>query len=146
MNTLISIIIGFVLALPIIFFVRKTLPNKDHAFWRIGLVIAAVIYPIFVLIRGQMEMMPMEIGGVFLYGFLAWLSKKYSLIWLAVGWLLHMCWDVFLHSAESTPYVPAGYAMACLGFDIAIAGYIGWLVFERGKRRGISFNKLGEKI
>lgn len=131
MNFLINAIIGFFIALPIIFLARKIFPNRDHAFWRIGLVIAAVIYPIFVLIADQPEHLPMELGGVVLYSALAWLSKKYSLYWLAIGWALHVCWDLFLHSATSTPYVPGGYAVACLGFDIAIASYILWLISKR---------------
>jgi len=133
MNFLIPLTIGFLLALPIIFVVRKAFPFKDHAFWRVGLIIAALIYVVFVLISGTTTHLPMEIGGVVIYSVFAWLSKKYTLHWLAAGWALHMCWDVFLHSAQSTPYVPAGYAVACIGFDIAIAGYIGWLIWERRK-------------
>lgn len=84
-----------------------------------------------------MEFMPLEIGGVVLYGMFALLSKRYTPHWLAAGWALHMCWDVFLHSPSTTPYVPNGYAMACLGFDIVIAGYIAWLIWKKGKNNRI---------
>ena len=133
MGSLFFLSIGFLLALPIIFAARKLFPLKDHSFWRWGLVIAALIYVVFVLMDSAMNHLPMELGGVAIYSLFAWLSKKYTLHWLAVGWALHICWDVFLHSGQLTPYVPAGYAVTCIGFDIAIAGYIGWLIWERRK-------------
>jgi len=57
--------------------------------------------------------------------------REYTLHWLALGWALHICWDVFLHSQNSTPYVPEGYPGLCMGFDIVIAGYILYLIRER---------------
>lgn len=124
-----NIIIGFLVAILSILVVKKIFPKKDHAFWRVGLVIAALIYVGFALIGQSFTHIPMEIGGVLLYGSLAWLSKKYTLHWLMLGWGLHIGWDVLLHTA--TPYVPISYAPLCIGFDIAIAGYIGWLIWER---------------
>ena len=125
------------MALVLVLLTKKIYPNKDHSIWRIGLIIAAVIYPVFVLISGQLQHMPMEIGGVILYGTFALLSKKYTLHWLVAGWALHICWDLFLHSADATPYVPAGYAMACLGFDIAIAGYLAWVILQMRSKNSL---------
>lgn len=128
---IVSIIIGIVIAIICVFLVHKIFPNKDHAFWRVGLVIAALIYVVFALIGQNTNYLPIEVGGVLLYGLFAFLSKKHSLYWLAVGWFLHIGWDVFLHIGSSTSFVPLGYAESCLGFDIIIAAYICWLVPRR---------------
>ena len=121
---LIEIIIGIVSAIASVFIVAKIYPNKDHAFWRMGLLIAAIIYVIFALIGGAFNYLPMEIMGVLFYGLFVWFSKKYALWWLAVGWAIHIAWDVFLHSSGDTPFVPSWYPGLCLGFDIVIAAYI----------------------
>lgn len=128
---LLNIILGFIAAAICVFIVAKWKPNKDHAFWRSGLLIAALIYVVFALIGGRWDYVPIEIGGVILYGLFVWLSKKYALYWLAFGWTLHICWDVFLHSGTETGFVPSWYPGICLGYDIVIAGYIFWVYLKR---------------
>lgn len=128
-----EIIVGAVLAIIAVFIVRQIYPNKDHAFWRMGLIIAAVIYVGFLLFAKDAAYLFMELGGVLLYGTFAFLSKRYSLYWLSAGWILHIAWDVFLHSPSTTPFVPHWYAGACIGFDIIIALYIFWLAGKRTK-------------
>jgi len=130
---IISIIIGMACAIICVYFAQRTFPNKDHAFWRVGLVIAAIIYVAFALIGRNNAYLPIEIGGVFFYGLFAFLSKKHSLYWLAIGWLFHIGWDMFLHAGPNTPFVPLGYPEACIGFDIMIAAYICWLIPKRKK-------------
>ena len=128
---IISIIIGILLALICIFLAQRFFPNKEYAFWRVSLVIAAFIYVAFALIGQDNAYLPIEFGGVLLYGLFAFLSKKYSLYWLAIGWLFHIGWDMFLHAGPNTPFVPLGYPEACIGFDIIIAAYICWLIPKR---------------
>ena len=128
---IVEIIVRFLAALLAVLVIRKKYPNKDHAFWRMGLLIAALIYVAFAVFGGFWENLPMELGGVIIYGLFAFLSKKYTLYWLALGWVLHICWDVFLHSSATTPYVPDWYAGTCIGFDIVIAGYILYLIYTK---------------
>lgn len=133
MNMIIEIIIGFVLASIAVLIIRKIYPQKDHAFWRMGLLIAALIYVGFAVLGANWEHLPMELGGVLIYGLFAFLSKKYTLYYLAIGWLLHICWDVFLHRGTTTPYVPDWYPGACIGFDVVIAGYILFLIYQKNR-------------
>jgi len=128
---IVEIIVGFLAALLAVYIIRKVYPNKDHAFWRIGLLIAALIYVGFAVFGASWEHLPMELGGVLIYGFIAFLSKKHTLYWLAFGWIIHVCWDLFLHSGTTTPYVPDWYPGACLGFDLVIGGYIIYLIFAK---------------
>lgn len=130
---LIEIVLGIIIATISVFVAAKIYPKKDHAFWRSGLVIAALIYVIFALVGDGLDYLPLEIGGLLLYGSFAYLSKKYALYWLAIGWALHVAWDVFLHSGAETAFVPSWYPGICLGFDIVLAIYIFWLYAQRVK-------------
>lgn len=128
---IVEIILGFVIALIFVVLVRKWYPKKDHAFWRSGLVIAALIYIIFLLFERNWSWLPIEIGGVILFGIFAMLSKKYSLLWLGIGWIGHIGWDLLIHPGGHPGYVPEWYPGACLGFDIVIGVYVFWLFIER---------------
>ena len=128
---LIEIIIGILLAAICVFAVAKIYPNKDHAFWRVGLLLAALVYVVFALIGKAWDYLPIELGGVLLYGIFVWFSKKHALYWLAAGWALHIGWDVFLHTDPELAFVPSWYPGICLGFDIVIAIYIFKVYLER---------------
>ena len=125
---LLDLIIGIVLALIPLLIVKKFFPHKQVAFWQFGLIVAALAYVGFVLMNGNnSQNLPLEIGGLALFCLLVFLSNKYSLYFLSLGWAMHIGWDCLLHSYTSTPYVPLHYIEACIGFDIVISGYIFWL-------------------
>ena len=48
-----------------------------------------------------------------------------GIIWLSLGWLLHPVWDIAVHLfGPGHEVAPAGYAVACVSFDIAVAVYL----------------------
>lgn len=125
---IIDIAIGAVLALVLLMIVKKLFPHSQVAFWQFGLMIAALAYVVFVLVNGNgTQNLPLELGGLIFFGLLIYLSKKYSLYFLSLGWALHIGWDSLLHSYTSTPYVPLHYIESCIGFDIVISVYIFYL-------------------
>jgi len=126
---LLEIISGIIAAAILVFFVKK---NKI-SFWRFALVIAALIYVGFALIAKQWDWLSIEFGGVILYSFFVFLSFKYSILFLALGWALHVLWDLLLHFNGSPGYVPEWYPGICLGFDLMVAGYLVWLFFRKKK-------------
>ena len=135
-----QVVMGFVIAVVGIIAVRSIYPREDDAFWRTGLVIAAIIYVVFSFFGGSVQWMLIEMGGVVLYFGLAVLAKRYSLLFLALGWVLHILWDMLLHAGGVPSFVPAWYPTLCLGFDLAIAGYVIWLWRERiskGKQKSL---------
>ena len=83
------ILLGLVSGIICIILAKKLYPNKDHAAWRSGLVIAALVYVGF-SIFADFKNIGIELLGVLIYGVFAFLSKKHSLIWLSLGWLLHV--------------------------------------------------------
>jgi hypothetical protein len=89
------------------------------------LLIAALIYVAFALIWGDSRWLMIELVGVIIYGLFIRLSHIYSIKFLALGWLLHPLWDATLHLyGPAHSLAPTWYAVACISFDIIIAGYI----------------------
>jgi hypothetical protein len=89
-----------------------------------GLVAAAVLYPLMGLPAHALREMPVELAGVAAFTAAALLGASLSPWFLALGWGAHALWDLALPSVTDTAYVPAWYAAACLGFDLAVAGLV----------------------
>ena len=107
--------------------------KKDVSFWRLALIITALIYVGFALFGKQWDWLPIEFGGVLLYSFFVFLSFRFSNLFLALGWALHVVWDLALHFDGHPGYVPEWYPGVCLGLDLMVAGYLTWLFL--GKKR-----------
>jgi len=127
---ILEIILGFVLAGLLILFGRRVYPEKMTLVWQQGLVIAALVYVAFAVFGQNIEWVKIELVGVLLYGFFAWLAYKRSVIYLSIGWALHVFWDLMLHPAGHPEHVPDWYPGVCLGFDLLIAGYFLWYYFQ----------------
>ena len=126
-----SMFIGTALAMILSMAIHVLKKDKAVWFWRTGLVVAALVYVGFAL--WSQESIGIDLLGVVLYTAFAWLSIKYGLIWLAIGWALHIGWDVIVHLDSS--HVPEWYPALCFGFDAAIALYIIYLVRLRNQEQ-----------
>jgi hypothetical protein len=68
-----------------------------------------------------------EMTGVAIYGSFALLSLVGSAWWLAIGWLVHPFWDIQFHYiGTGSEFTPEWYALACAGFDVAVAAYVAY--------------------
>lgn len=109
-------------------------PGTEQRVLALGLVVAALVYVVFALV-GQPEARwhLVEAAGLVLFACLAWWGVRRDAIWLAMGWALHVGWDLGLHGAAES-FVPGWYPPLCVGFDLFVAGYIlgrqasGWAV------------------
>ena len=91
----------------------------------VGLVVAAVNYVGFALVWGSTHWVLIESLGIPIYDLMAWLGVKKSPVWLAVGWMLHMPWDLFLHYIGPGFHVaPEWYMFACFSFDLVVGEYV----------------------
>jgi len=122
------IIIGILTAVVSIFLVNKFKLGRPIPFWERGLILAALIYVGFAIVGQNWEWLPTEFGGVAIYGMAVLLSRKFSPIWLAIGWAGHILWDLLLHPNGHPGYIPDWYPGVCLGFDIVIGVYIFYYV------------------
>jgi hypothetical protein len=90
----------------------------------VGLMVAALIYVAFALAGAHGRWLALEAVGLALFSGVAWLGLRVSLWWLALGWVAHVGWDVGLHLDRTQPVVGAWYPLACVGFDLVVAGYL----------------------
>jgi hypothetical protein len=68
---------------------------------------------------------PIELVGGVVFGTMALLGLRGSPWWLAAGWALHPIWDVALHYfGPGGSFAPESYAIACVSYDLLVAGYI----------------------
>lgn len=96
--------------------------TKPLAWWALGLAVAAGLYVVFALARGDGVDALIEAGGVMLYGAVAWLGvRRGSEGLVAVGWALHPAWDLGVHLGTGVE-APAWYIWLCLSFDLVVAG------------------------
>lgn len=93
-----------------------------------GLVTAALIYVGFAAAWGTPTWIGIEAAGVVAYGGFAALMNR-SMLWVAAGWALHPVWDVVVHwQGPGHAIVPAWYAVACVSFDLLVAGWLVWWI------------------
>lgn len=130
---ILEIIIGILGAFALIYLNRTASKKKQITLCEYALILAALIYVGFALVAENWAWLPYEIAGVAIYGFAVVLSRKFSPIWLGIGWVCHVFWDLLLHPNGHPGYVPEWYPGACLGFDLMIGGFVFWLIFKSAK-------------
>ena len=125
MITLIPLVIGIVLAFAFLTWTRKQ-PDAGRRIYAIGLGVTALIYFGFALVgRAGARSLALEALGVLLYGAAAWVGFRRSAALLALGWAMHVVWDVALHlQGAGAEYTPGWYPWGCLSFDLVVAGAV----------------------
>lgn len=125
MITVIALIIGIVLATAFLLWTRGQ-ADGGRRVYAIGLGVTALIYVAFALIGGASgRSLALEGAGVLLYGAVAWLGFRASAALLALGWALHVVWDVALHlQGAGAVYTPGWYPWGCVSFDLMVAGAV----------------------
>ena len=119
---MLAVFAGIALALPYVVYAHRA--RARRRVFGIGLIVAAFVYVVFALVRGTVEGVLIELGGVVLFGLFAFLGIRRSIGFLALGWIAHVGWDVLLHPVASSSYAPWWYPVVCIGFDLIVAGAI----------------------
>ena len=120
------LLLGLVLGSALLFFARRFRKGRaeKHVLGN-ALIIAAMIYIGFAMLWGNGIWVGIEIVGVLFYWGFARAAIRHSVYWLAVGWALHPVWDVGLHLlGAGNAIAPQWYAVACISFDLLVAGYV----------------------
>ena len=137
--------------------VMRWAPSPVRTF-ALGLLVAAVVYPVFALAGGAgWVWLGIELVGVALFGALCWrplwnaraagvldVTERTGTTLVAAGWALHPLWDVALHAsgagalpdAPGAMHVPAWYPPACVTFDWVVASAVWMAVRRRQAARG----------
>ena len=101
----------------------RTRQGGETPLLAMGLVAAAMVYVAFAVPAADPRWLFIEGAGVAVFGVLAWLGRT-SAGWLALGWTVHVAWDVGLHMDRTQPVVGAWYPLLCVGFDLIVAGFL----------------------
>ncbi|MEM6399098.1 MAG: DUF6010 family protein [Cyanobacteria bacterium P01_D01_bin.116] len=119
-----ELLIGITLA-GLTILVIQILPSVIHMkIYALALIIAALIYVGFSFLSQNTAWIFTEIIGVIIFSIISFLGLKFSPWLLAMGWLIHPVWDLFIDSHKLTAFVPHWYPTVCIGYDIAFALYI----------------------
>jgi uncharacterized protein DUF6010 len=123
--TLIELLVGIALAFAFLTWTRAQ-PDASRRVYAIGLAVTALIYLVFALIgRAGARSLALEAVGVFLYGAVAWVGFRKSAALLALGWAMHVVWDVGFHlQGTGAGYTPDWYPWGCVSFDLIVAGAV----------------------
>ena len=125
MITVIALVVGIVLASAYLFWTRAQ-PDAGRRLYTIGLVVTPLIYFVFALVgRASARSLALEASGVLLYGAGAWIGFRWSATVPALGWALHVVWDVALHlQGAGALYTPDWYPWGCASFDLMVGGAV----------------------
>ena len=121
----IELLVGILLAFGFVRWARAQ-PDGGRLVYTIGLVVTALIYLAFAVIGGgSARSLGLEVLGVLLYCGAAMAGYRWSAALLALGWALHVLWDVSLHlEGAGAAYTPDWYPWGCVSFDLVVAGAV----------------------
>jgi hypothetical protein len=123
--TQIALVVGILLAFGFLWWARER-SDGGRLVYAVGLGVTALVYVVFAVIGGaSARSLGLEALGVLLYGGLAWAGHRKSAALLALGWAMHVLWDVSLHlHGTGAGYTPEWYPWGCVSFDLMVAGAV----------------------
>ena len=132
----IETILGGIAAVGVLSVYKNASDLSLRSFFAGTLTLAALIYvgfALFGLVTGtaSANWFLVELIGLAIYFAFAYLGFKKSAALLAVGWALHVVWDLAFHSSGTVDFVPTFYPGVCLGFDLTFAAYIFYRFYLR---------------
>jgi hypothetical protein len=123
-----ALLIGALLAGAVGLFATWVRLDRDRAFYPTVAIVVASYYVLFAAMGASNETLVIEllVGAVFVVVAVA--GFRFSL-WLAVAALAgHGIFDVFHGAAIPNPGMPVWWPQFCMGYDVAAAGYLAWLL------------------
>jgi hypothetical protein len=125
-------LIGAALSLVVCYSANLVGFDRDRAFYPLVMIVIASYYALFAVMAGSTHALVVEglMASAFLL--LAIAGFKYNLWLLVFALLAHGVFDLVHGHLVWNPGVPAWWPMFCLTYDVAAAGYLGWLL--RGAR------------
>lgn len=119
------LLLGLAAAILFIRFARERGEDQEQKVLATGLLVAALIYVGFAILWGNWRWITLEVGGVLLFGLVAYLARRSLVVLLAVGWASHALWDILLHwLGPGYTVAPAWYVWLCFSFDLVVAAYL----------------------
>ena len=125
------LIVGLLVGVALIAIARK-IDYSEGDLLATGLLVAAAIYVGFAVLWGEDGWIRFEAVGVAIFSLIAFLARRFGILWIGAGWLLHIAWDYLFHMVGAGAHlVPVWYPPFCIGVDFVIGSYILWTVFRK---------------
>ncbi|HSW14631.1 MAG TPA: hypothetical protein VLI06_17435 [Solimonas sp.] len=105
--------------------------DRDRAFYPTIMIVIASYYALFAMIGGSMTALAIEAAVALAFLGLAVAGFKFSLWFVVIALAAHGVFDFFHHQFIDNPGVPSWWGPFCLGYDVAAAGYLAWLLQRR---------------
>lgn len=125
-------LIGAGLALTVAVCATRIGFDRDRAFYATILLVVAAYYDLFAAMGGSPEAFAIEAVGLLAFAAVAVIGFRTNLWIVAAGLFGHGMFDLVHDYLISNPGVPAWWPMFCMSYDVAAAGYLGWLLLRRG--------------
>ena len=123
---MIAVIAGVLLSLVLILLARTRGPAGAIRIYALGLVVTALLYVLLAVMGGaSASYLALEGVGVLIFASAAWIGVRGWVKVLALGWVLHVAWDLLLHlQGSASEYTPWWWPWFCLSFDLIIAAAV----------------------
>ena len=123
-----ALIVGAVLALATGLFATGVGLDRDRAFYPVVTIVVASYYALFAVLGASTQTLVLEslVATVFLAAAVAGFKSS---LWIAAAALAgHGLFDLFHDTVISNPGMPPWWPQFCGTYDVAIAGYVAWLL------------------
>jgi hypothetical protein len=127
----VSALIGFTLALLVAVFARGVGLDRERSFYATVLVVVASYYVLFAAMSGSTRALIGE--SILMTAFVVFAATGFrNSPWLVVAGLFgHGVMDFFHAHLVTNPGVPSWWPGFCLGYDVAAAACMAWLIKAR---------------
>lgn len=144
-------LIGAGLALTVAVCATRAGFDRDRAFYSTILLVVAAYYDLFAAMGGSPEAFAIEAVGLLGFAGIAVIGFRTNMWIVACGLLGHGMFDLVHDHLISNPGVPTWWPMFCMSYDVAAAGYLGWLLLRErnaklpAKRASIAAPSVGAR-
>ena len=123
-----AFLIGAVLALAVGVFATVSGLDRDRAFYPTVTIVIAMLYLLFAAIGDSTRALLLESLPAGAFSAAAVFGFRSSLWVVAIALGAHGAFDLVHRAVIANPGVPAWWPAFCLGYDVAAAAYLAWLL------------------
>jgi hypothetical protein len=125
-------LIGAVLAFAVSGTATLVRLDRDRAFYPTVMIVIASYYALFAVMGGSVHALGVETAVIAVFLAASIVGFKYSLWFVVSALAAHGVFDAFHDGLIANPGVPVWWPPFCLAYDVAAAGYLGYLLLHRG--------------
>ncbi|MBL0926960.1 MAG: hypothetical protein IBJ11_04815 [Phycisphaerales bacterium] len=129
-----ALIIGVAIAMATAAFGRLVGFERDRAFYATVLAVLATYYGLFAVMGGSTRAILIESSVIAVFLSLSALGFRTSQWLIVAGLAGHGVFDLLHGHFIANPGVPEWWPQFCLGYDVAAAAYLAWLIMARRAR------------